>query len=86
MCSAVQLSLAWRIMSAMVMLKRSSRGLLCGCGTTGGVNNRVVSELRHSGKIGRATAYVVDDIGQTSAVERAFLQVGDELRHSTPRH
>lgn len=32
------------------------------------------------GKIGRAVAYDVDNIGQASAVERAFMQVGDELR------
>lgn len=32
------------------------------------------------GKIGRAEAYDVDYIGEASAVERAFMEVGDELR------
>lgn len=32
------------------------------------------------GKIGRAVAYDVDNIGEASAVERAFLQVVDEQR------
>lgn len=32
------------------------------------------------GKIGRAVAYDVDYIGEASAVERAFMQVGYELR------
>ena len=32
------------------------------------------------GKIGGAVAYDVDYIGEASAVERAFMQVGDELR------
>ena len=32
------------------------------------------------GKIGRAVAYDVDYTGEASAVECAFMQVGDELR------
>lgn len=32
------------------------------------------------GEIGGAVAYDIDNIGEASAIERAFLQVGDELR------
>lgn len=32
------------------------------------------------GEIGLAVAYDVDNIDEASAVERAFMQVGDELR------
>lgn len=45
-----------------------------GCEQSGGVG------AVPFGKIRRAVAYDVDYIGEASAVERAFLEVGDELR------